>query len=106
LSIGFHHGLNDDELFFLMKQDLMEWSASLYKRLQMSQDVSNKQNIKIKERQTVDNNSSKGRITVLGIDLAKNSFQLHGVDEKGNRVLKKKLTRNQLVAFIAQLPLV
>ena len=84
----------------------MEWSASLYKRLQMSQDVSNKQNIKIKERQTVDNNSSKGRITVLGIDLAKNSFQLHGVDEKGNRVLKKKLTRNQLVAFIAQLPLV
>jgi len=82
----------------------MEWSASLYKRLQMSHDVSNKQNIKIKERQTVDNNSSKGRITVLGIDLAKNSFQLHGVDEKGNRVLKKKLTRNQLVAFIAQLP--
>jgi transposase-like protein len=35
----------------------------------------------------------------LPIDLAKNSFQLHGVDEKGNRVLKKKLTRKQLVAF-------
>jgi len=52
----------------------------------------------------VNNNSSKGKITVLGIDLAKNSFQLHGVDEQGNRVLKKKLTRKQLVAFIAQLP--
>jgi hypothetical protein len=36
--------------------------------------------------------------------LAKNSFQLHGVDEKGNRMLKKKLIRKQLVAFIAQLP--
>jgi len=70
----------------------------------MSHDVSNKQNIKIKERQTVNNNNSKGKVTVLGIDLAKNSFQLHGVDEKGNRVLKKKLTRKQLVAFIAQLP--
>jgi len=66
----------------------MEWSAPLYKRLQMSQDVSNKQNIKIKERQTVDINSSKGKVTVLGIDLAKNSSQLHGVDKKGNRVLK------------------
>jgi len=52
----------------------------------------------------VNNDSSKGKITVLGIDLAKNSFQLHGVDEQGNRVLKKKLTRKQLVAFIAQLP--
>lgn len=52
----------------------------------------------------MNNNNSKGKVTVLGIDLAKNSFQLHGVDEKGNRVLKKKLTRKQLVAFIAQLP--
>jgi len=52
----------------------------------------------------VNNNNSKGKVTVLGINLAKNSFQLHGVDEKGNRVLKKKLTRKQLVAFIAQLP--
>ncbi len=52
----------------------------------------------------MNNNSSKGKIAVLGIDLAKNSFQLHGVDEQGNRVLKKKLTRKQLLAFIAQLP--
>jgi len=52
----------------------------------------------------VNNNSSKGKVTVLGIDLAKNNFQLHGIDEQGNRVLKKKLTRKQLVPFIAQLP--
>lgn len=28
-------------------------------------------------------------IKVLGIDLAKNVFQLHGVDDRGKKVLKK-----------------
>jgi len=50
------------------------------------------------------NNNAKGTIKVLGIDLAKQSFQLHGVDEKGNTVLKKKLSRKKLTAFIANLP--
>ncbi len=48
--------------------------------------------------------SIKGGIKVLGIDLAKNSFQLHGIDENGQTVLKKKLTRKKLSAFIANLP--
>jgi len=52
----------------------------------------------------MNNDNSKGKVTVLGIDLAKSSFQLHGVDEKGNTVLKKKLSRNKLTAFIATLP--
>jgi len=43
-------------------------------------------------------------IKVLGIDLAKQSFQLHGVDGQGRVVLTKKLGRNQLSAFIANLP--
>ncbi len=41
---------------------------------------------------------------VLGIDLAKHSFQLHGVDEDGHVVLKKKLSRRKLTAFIVNLP--
>ena len=32
-------------------------------------------------------------IKVLGIDLAKNVFQLHGTDSKGKGVLKKRLGR-------------
>lgn len=48
--------------------------------------------------------SKKGELKVLGIDLAKNSFQLHGVDEAGQVVLKKKLTRKQLSAFVVKLP--
>src|SRR3990167_7822833 len=43
-------------------------------------------------------------ITTLGIDLAKNIFQLHGADNRGKAVLKKTLTRNKLQAFIATLP--
>ena len=43
-------------------------------------------------------------VTVLGIDLAKNIFQLHGVDGNGRIVLRKKLNRKQLVLFVANLP--
>jgi transposase len=42
--------------------------------------------------------------TVIGIDLAKNVFQLHGVDAKGRAVLKQRLRRSQLLPFVAQLP--
>jgi len=48
--------------------------------------------------------SKKGEIKVLGIDLAKQSFQLHGVDESARSVLRKKLDRKKMSEFIAQLP--
>jgi transposase len=48
--------------------------------------------------------SKKGEIKVLGIDLGKQSFQLHGVDKSVRPVLQKKLARAKLVAFVAQLP--
>lgn len=50
------------------------------------------------------NNNPKNDVAVLGIDLAKQSFQLHGVDSSGITVLKKKLTRKNLCQFIAQMP--
>lgn len=43
-------------------------------------------------------------VAVLGIDLAKQSFQLHGVNTQGQPVLRKMLTRKKLTAFIAKLP--
>lgn len=43
------------------------------------------------------------KVTTVGLDLAKNIFQLHGADEKGKTVLKKKLTRNKLRPFFANL---
>ena len=54
---------------------------------------------------TPNNHNVKGNITVLGVDLEKSSFQLHGIDDKGNVVLKKKLTRSKLIDFITNLPL-
>lgn len=50
------------------------------------------------------NHKPKGTLMALGIDLAKQSFQLHGVDDNGQVVIKKKLSRQQLSRFVAQLP--
>jgi transposase len=44
------------------------------------------------------------KITTVGIDLAKNVFQLHGVNEFGKVVIKKQLRRDQLVEFFINLP--
>lgn len=43
-------------------------------------------------------------IVSLGIDLAKNVFQLHGVDRAMHCVLKKRLSRTELSNFIVNLP--
>ncbi|MGC9461708.1 hypothetical protein ACP45E_18020, partial [Vibrio genomosp. F10 str. 9ZD137] len=50
------------------------------------------------------NHNVKLPVAVLGIDLAKNSFQLHGVDINGVTILKKKLARKKLTQFIALMP--
>src|SRR6188508_505077 len=44
------------------------------------------------------------KITTVGIDLAKNVFQVHAVDERGTVVLRKQLRRDQMTAFFANLP--
>jgi transposase len=44
------------------------------------------------------------KLKTLGIDLAKSVFQLHGVDEHGVTVLRRQLSRRQVLSFIAQLP--
>ncbi len=42
-------------------------------------------------------------ITTIGLDLAKNVFQIHAADSEGNPVLKKRLRRGQLLGFFAEL---
>jgi transposase len=36
------------------------------------------------------------KITTVGLDLAKNVFQAHGVDERGKAILRKHLRRDQV----------
>src|SRR3984885_3009825 len=42
-------------------------------------------------------------IKVLGIDLAKNIFQLHGTNVNGKCVLRKRLTREKMIEFVANM---
>jgi transposase len=44
------------------------------------------------------------KITTVGIDLAKNVFQIHAVDERGQTVLRKQLKRAQVAVFFGNLP--
>lgn len=41
---------------------------------------------------------------VIGLDIAKSVFQLHGVDAAGATVLQKRLTRARLLPFFEKLP--
>lgn len=43
-------------------------------------------------------------IITVGLDLAKNVFQVHGSDATGRAVLRKKLRRMQVLEFFSQLP--
>ena len=42
-------------------------------------------------------------LTTVGLDLAKNVFQVHGADARGGAVLRKKLRRAQVLDFFATL---
>src|SRR6202163_3580145 len=44
------------------------------------------------------------QITTIGLDLAKNVFQVHGVDAGGQVVVRKSLRRSQMLPFFAKLP--
>jgi transposase len=43
-------------------------------------------------------------IEVLGIDLAKNVFQLHGIDRRGRAIYKRRVFREQLLAVVGDIP--
>jgi hypothetical protein len=48
---------------------------------------------KLKER------ASMERVTIIGVDLAKNAFQLHGTAADGRPVFRKKPSRSRLAEF-------
>jgi transposase len=43
-------------------------------------------------------------VATIGLDLAKTVFQVHGVDENGETILRRKLSRSELAAFFTKLP--
>ena len=55
-------------------------------------------NLPSKRRASMDN------VSIVGIDLAKQNFQLHGAAADGSGVFRKKLSRPQLTAYLSELP--
>lgn len=43
-------------------------------------------------------------ITVIGIDIAKNVLQIHGMDSAGKKVLQKRIDRGKFLTYMANLP--
>jgi len=43
-------------------------------------------------------------IAIIGLDIAKNVFQVHGADADGAPMLRRKLRRGQILAFFGSLP--
>ena len=43
-------------------------------------------------------------VSIIGLDLAKRVFQAHGACSKGGTVFRKKLSRSQVLTFLAQQP--
>ena len=43
-------------------------------------------------------------VITIGLDLAKNVFQVHGVDEEGNVVIRRQLRRSRVLLFFQKLP--
>src|ERR687883_818858 len=44
------------------------------------------------------------QITTVGLDIAKHVFQLHGADAQGRAVLKRRLAREKVLEFFANIP--
>jgi transposase len=44
------------------------------------------------------------QIATIGLDLAKSWFQVHGVDDSGKAVLRRKLKRSEVINFFKSLP--
>ena len=43
-------------------------------------------------------------VSTIGLDLAKNVFQIHGVDASGRIVIRRAIRRSQVLPFFAKLP--
>ena len=71
---------------------MLEWTAPLPLVAEWSQDQRRSQRW-----------TRVMQIAVIGLDLAKNVFQVHGIDDSGQAVLKRKLRRSEVLPFFAGL---
>jgi len=78
---------------------VMKWTRPLCGSAVISQnDFKTSETIQSQEA------SPMKKLSVVGIDIAKQVFHLVGMDEQGTILVRKRLYRAQVMAFIAQLP--
>jgi transposase len=51
-----------------------------------------------------DTSRSKGKVVQMGIDTSKHYFQLQGVDKQRKVILRKRVTRAQILSVLANMP--
>jgi transposase len=44
------------------------------------------------------------KVTTIGLDIAKQVFQVHGADKAGRTVLRRKLRRSEVARFFSEQP--
>src|ERR1700752_3947633 len=64
--------------------------------------------IECAKRGSLNNESPEGvvhmQVSTIGVDLAKNVFQVHGVDNAGKVVITRHLRRKQGIGFLSKIP--
>ena len=45
-----------------------------------------------------------GEVSTIGLDIAKSVFQVHGVDDEGAVMIRKRVSRAKVLEFFADLP--
>ena len=45
-----------------------------------------------------------GEMSTVGLDIAKNVFQVHGVDNDGKVIVRRQLRRGQVLKYFAKAP--
>lgn len=43
-------------------------------------------------------------VSTIGLDIAKSVFQVHGIDEAGQVIIRRQLKRRHVLAFFHKLP--
>jgi hypothetical protein len=56
------------------------------------------------EAPTIQEEPPMEKITTVGVDIAKSVFQVHGVDARGEVIIRRQLRRRQVLPFFKKLP--
>jgi transposase len=61
-------------------------------------------NVVVVEERHMMKGTSMEKVSTVGLDLAKNVFQVHGIDPRGEIVIRRQLRRGEVLKFFAKLP--